>query len=167
MAQTIGYPGLLGVDYTPIIQTFWIVSWPDIAGISIPAFTAQTSKRPSWNFEEVEIHYQGIKRYIAGKITYDTFSVTLFDPIDSSASQEIVAWCSIIHDPNTGGHGYPSMYKHDINLELWDGFQNVIQKWTGKGAWPSKVDFGALDQKSGNPVEISLDIRADWWLLEF
>ena len=158
---------LLLQDYTPALKNLWKISFPNIAGIQIPAYLAKTAQRPTWSFEEWEINYMTQRRYGAGKLTVEPFECTLNEPIDMAASKALLAWSNLIQEMTTGLRGYVSMYKKDITVELLDGLKNSVQKWTLVGAWPLNIRGGDLDYADGTPLDITLTIKFDIPRLEY
>ena len=155
-------------DYTPLNKNLWKFTFPNLVGnIKIPSFLCKTASRPKWAFEETEIDYMTQKRYVAGKLTYEPMEVALMEPIDTTLTQAILAWSNLIQEVSTGVRGYTSMYKKDCILELLDGLENVVQKWTLRGSWPANTNLGDLDYSTGEPIEATISIRFDKPLLDF
>jgi len=62
---------------------------------------------------------------------------------------------------------YADFYKRDIQLKLLDPVGTVIELWDVKGALITEANFGELTYEDGTPVEISLTLQADQYVLQF
>ena len=63
-----------------------------------------------------------------------------------------------------------ALYIGDPNLYLQDGGElnmDIVEQWIGKRAFFTTAEFGDLDWSSNDPVEISLTLQCDYWILEF
>lgn len=156
---------LLVQDYTPAVKNLWKITFPNIVGIQIPSFLAKTAQRPNWTFEDNVIDYMSQKRYYAGKVEFQPFECMLIEPADTSLTEAIMAWTSLVQEFGTGVRGYVSMYKKPVTLELLDGVKLSIQKWVLNGAWISSTNLGDLDYTDGNTVDVTLTIRYDFPVL--
>lgn len=134
----------------------------------IDAFLVKTAKRPSVEFEEVQINWLNSTRYIAGKGTFGELNVTLIDAIDPSASQQCMEWIRSCYESVSGRGGYPDFYKRDIQIRVLDYVGNEIEVWDIKGAFIKSADFGELSHDDGTGMlEVALTIRFDNMVLLF
>ena len=81
MANTLPVSDMLPNKFEPKRKFRWVFA---IEGID--AFLMKTAARPTINTEEITIPYMNHTRYLAGKTTFDTISVTLHDPIAPSGA---------------------------------------------------------------------------------
>lgn len=165
MAVSFSIQDLVFKDYTPGVKHLWKLSFPNVLGTSIPAFLVRSAARPSWTYSEFMVEYMAGKRFFAGKAEYEPITVTLIEPIDSTAAKALLTWCLAIYEPISGVKTWPVMYKRNLTLELLDGTKFVYQKWTLVGAWPQSVNGGDLDYTSTDPVEWSITFRYDYPVL--
>ena len=133
----------------------------------VPAYTIKASGRPQIQFEEVELKHMNVSRYVAGKGTWQTLDITLYDPIVPSASQSIMEWIRLAHESVTGRDGYSDFYKKDITLNVLGPVGDIVEEWTMKGAWIQTATFNDLDWATNDPVEVTLTLRYDYAILQF
>lgn len=133
----------------------------------IDAFTAKTANRPQITFDETVIDYINVKRYIAGKASWQPLAITLYDPIVPSASQKVIEWVRLCYENTTGRMGYAQTYKKEINLKLLDPIGAVCEDWSLVGAWVQDGNFGDLDYSVSDPVEVAMTLRFDQAYLQF
>ena len=162
MADFINADDLFYREYEPKLQNRYIMI---IEGI--PAFTIKTAGRPSLEFETVEIDHINTKRYVAGKGAWGTIDMTLNDPITPSAAQTVMEWVRLHYESTTGAMGYLENYKKDITIQVLGPPGDIVEQWIGKRAYITSAEFGDLDWSSNDPVEISLTLQCDHWILEF
>ena len=146
----------------PKRQFRWVMA---IEGID--AFIIKTATRPNISIEEVEIPYINHKRFIAGKSSFETLSVTLHDPIAPSGAQQVMEWVRTHFESVSGRAGYADFYKRDIQIKMLDPIGTVVELWDVKGAFLTAADFGSLDYGASDPSEISLTIRFDNCVLQY
>jgi phage tail-like protein len=70
-------------------------------------------------------------------------------------------WFAQGADTNTGLSLPPSQLKRDVELMHLNGDGNVIETWTLKGAWVSKLEYEKLEGKSSDFLFESLTITYD------
>jgi hypothetical protein len=162
MAETLAVTDMLPNKFEPKRQFRWVLA---IEGID--AFIVKTASRPNISIEEVEIPYINHKRYIAGKASFETMSVTLHDPIAPSGAQQVMEWVRTHFESVSGRAGYADFYKRDIQLKMLDPIGTVVELWDIKGAFLTAADFGSLDYGASDPSEISITIRFDNCVLQY
>jgi len=162
MAETLAATDMLPNKFEPKRQFRWVLA---IEGID--AFIVKTASRPNISIEEVEIPYINHKRYIAGKASFETMSVTLHDPIAPSGAQQVMEWVRTHFESVSGRAGYADFYKRDIQLKMLDPIGTVVELWDIKGAFLTAADFGSLDYGASDPSEISITIRFDNCVLQY
>ncbi len=156
MAEVLETADLLSQQFEPKRKFRWILS---IDGID--AFTLKTAQRPNIVFDETVIDYINVKRYVAGKATWQPITITTQDPIVPSAAQKVMEWVRLCFENTTGRMGYTQFYKKEINLKLLDPVGAVVENFRIQGAWAQEVNFGDLDYSTSDNVEISVTIRFD------
>jgi len=133
----------------------------------LPAYAIKTAARPSITFEEIVLDHMNVKRYVKGKGEWEPIELTLYDPIAPSAAQSVMEWVRLSHESVTGRDGYSDFYKKDITINVFGPVGDKVEEWTGKGCWIQSANFNDLDWTSSDPTEISLTLRADYWVLQF
>ena len=162
MAETLSVTDMLPNKFEPKRQFRWVMA---IEGID--AFIIKTATRPNISIEEVEIPFINHKRFIAGKASFETLSVTLHDPIAPSGAQQVMEWVRTHFESVSGRAGYADFYKRDIQIKMLDPIGTVVELWDVKGAFLTAADFGSLDYGASDPSEISLTIRFDNCVLQY
>jgi hypothetical protein len=162
MAETLAVTDMLPNKFEPKRQFRWLLA---IEGID--AFLLKTASRPNITIEELEIPWINHKRYVAGKSSFETISVTLHDPIAPSGAQQVMEWIRTHFESVSGRAGYADFYKRDIQLKMLDPVGTVIELWDIKGAFITAADFGSLDYGANEASEISLTLRADNIVLQY
>jgi hypothetical protein len=133
----------------------------------IDAFLMKTASRPSYTIGETEINFINSKRYVAGKATFDTMSITLHDPIAPSGAQQVMEWIRTHYESVSGRAGYADFYKRDCQLKMLDPVGTVVELWDIKGAFLTTANFGDLSYDGDEPQEISLTLRFDNCVLQY
>jgi hypothetical protein len=162
MAETLAVTDMLPNKFEPKRQFRWVLA---VEGID--AFIVKTASRPNISIEEIEIPFMNHKRFIAGKASFETLSVTLHDPIAPSGAQQVMEWIRTHFESVSGRAGYADFYKRDIQLKMLDPIGTVVELWDIKGAFLTGADFGSLDYGSSEASEISLTIRFDNCVLQY
>lgn len=162
MAETLAVTDMLPNKFEPKRQFRWVLA---IEGID--AFIVKTASRPNISIEEIEIPYINHRRYIAGKASFETMSVTLHDPIAPSGAQQVMEWVRTHFESVSGRAGYADFYKRDIQLKMLDPIGTVVELWDIKGAFLTAADFGSLDYGASDPSEISITVRFDNCVLQY
>lgn len=153
---------IMFTPFEPKLKNRYIMQ---IAGI--PAYTIKALNRPTIDFEEVELHHMNVKRYVKGKATWQELEITMYDPIVPSAAQTVMEWIRLSHESVTGRDGYSDFYKKDVTINIIGPTGDIVEEWTGKGCWIKTANFGDMSFEDNAPVEISVTLRADYWVLQF
>ena len=162
MAETLGVGDMLPNKFEPKRKFRWVFA---IEGID--AFLMKAAARPSVTIGEQTIEYINSKRYLAGKMTYETLSVTLHDPIAPSGAQQVMEWVRTHTESVSGRSGYADFYKRDCQLKMLDPVGTVVELWDLKGCFLTNAAFGDLDYATEDPTDISLTIRFDNCVLQY
>ena len=163
MAETLSVTDMLPNKFEPKRQFRWVLA---IEGID--AFLIKTTARPQFTITETTIPFINAKRYLAGRLTFSTMSVTLYDPIAPSGAQQVMEWVRTEYESVSGRAGYADFYKRDIQLKMLDPIGTVVELWDIKGAFITDANYNSLDYGNDDaPVEIALTIRYDNAVLQF
>ena len=162
MAETLSVTDMLPNKFEPKRKNRWVFA---IEGID--AYLIKSTKRPSVKTEEKEIPWINSRRYIAGKTTFDTIEVSLYDAIAPSGAQQVMEWVRTHFESVSGRSGYADFYKRDIQLKLLDPVGTVVELWDIKGAFITEANFGEVTYEDGGPMEISMTLRFDNCVLQF
>ena len=162
MATLIDANQAMFTPFEPKLKNRYVMS---IDGI--PAYLIKTANRPSISFEEVDLNHMNVKRYVKGKATWDTVEFTMYDPVVPSAAQAVMEWIRLSHESVTGRDGYSDFYKKDVSINVLGPVGDIVEEWTLKGTWVQQAQFGDLDFGSDDPVDITLQLRYDYAILQF
>ena len=162
MAETLSVTEMIPNKFEPKRKNRWVFA---IEGID--AFLMKTASRPSYTIAETEINFINSKRYVAGKTTFDTMSVTLHDPIAPSGAQQVMEWIRTHYESVSGRAGYADFYKRDCQLKMLDPVGTVVELWDIKGAFLTNANFGDLSYDGEEPADISLTLRFDNCVLQY
>lgn len=167
----IGIPGVGSGILQPKLKHKWRITFANLGGgvDSQPvSMQAVNVTRPNLTFEEVPLDRYNSKAWIAGKHTFEVMTITLEDDITGSASQVVQEQLQKqqfligAEGPFLASAGEGSLYKFVIYLDLLDGNEGVVEKWTVEGCWFSAVDYTDLDYTDGaTAVQITLSVRYD------
>ena len=134
----------------------------------VPSFVVKVAARPTITFETMEINHINATRYVQGKGKWGTTALTLADPIVPSSAQAVMEWVRLSYESVTGAAGYHENYVKDITIKLLGPAGDIIEQWTGKNAFITEANFNDLDWSSASdPLDVSLTLQCDYWILEF
>ena len=164
MAETLNVADMLPNKFEPKRKNRFVLA---IEGID--SFLIKSTGRPKWSSNTVELPFMNSYRRISnGRAKWDSISVTLYDPIAPSGTQQAMEWIRTHYESVSGRSGYADFYKRDIQIKILDPVGTVVELWDIKGAFLTGVTFGDLDYgDDGTPHEISLDIDFDNCILQF
>jgi len=166
----IGIPGIGTGILQPKLKNLWRVTFANLGGgaDSQPlSLQAVNITRPSISFEEVELHRYNSRAFVAGKHLFEPMTVTFEDDVTGTATRVIQEqmqkqqWLIGAEGPWLGKGEEGSLYKFVTYLDLMDGKEQVIEKWTVEGCFFSAVDYTDLDYSDSNQVQITCTIRYD------
>jgi len=162
MAETLSVTEMIPNKFEPKRKNRWIFA---IEGID--AFIIKSAARPSFTIGEQEINFINAKRYVAGKLTFDSLNVTLHDPIAPSGAQQVMEWIRTHYESVSGRAGYADFYKRDCQLKMLDPVGTVVELWDIKGCFLTNASYGDLSYDGEDMAEISLTIRFDNCVLQY
>ena len=111
----------------------------------IPSYLVKASGKPTITNTAVELDMINVKRYVAGKHSWETITMTLYDAIVPSGAQAVMEWVRLHHESATGRDGYSSFYKKELRLHQLSPLGEVIEEWILKGAFITSAGFGTFD----------------------
>lgn len=166
----IGIPGVGSGILQPKKKNLWRVTFANMGGgtDSQPlSMQAVQVTRPKLTHEKIELRRYNSVSLIAGKHSWDPMTLTVQDDVTGTAAAVIQAqeqkqqWLIGAEGQWLAAAGEGSLYKYVTYLDLMDGNDQVIEKWTVEGCWIETVDYGELDYMSSDPVTIALTISFD------
>lgn len=162
MAETLSVAEMIPNKFEPKRKNRWVFA---IEGID--AFLMKTASRPTFNTQETTLGFINSTRYLAGKTTFDTIQVTIYDPIAPSGSQQVMEWIRTHFESVSGRAGYADFYKRDCQLKMLDPVGTVVELWDIKGAFLTNVSYNDLSYDDDAPQEISMTLRFDNCVLQY
>ena len=115
----------------------------------------------------VPLNHINVQRFVKGKTTWGTISMTLFDAITPSGAQSVMEWVRLHHESVTGRDGYSDFYKKDMTVNVLGPVGDVVSEWIIKGALITAATFGEYNYDSEGAVEISMTVQPDYCVLNF
>ena len=135
----------------------------------VPAYFVKVAARPNLSFEETEINFLNDKKYIPGKVTWESITVTYIDVGGSlsgtgaGGNLGLYTWLTNVFDFTSPTRKYMNStsigYTGVVTLKLWDGCGSQLENWCLLDAWPQSINFGELDYSSSDTVDIELTLR--------
>jgi len=166
----IGIPGVGTGILHPKQKNRWRVTFANLGGgvdsqpLSMQAITV---KRPTIQFEEIQLDRYTSRAWVAGKYTFDPIDISFEDDVTGTATQVIQEqmqkqqWLIGAEGQWLAAAGEGSLYKFITYLDQLDGNEQVVERWTVEGCWFQQVDYTDLDYASAEVVLITTTIRYD------
>ena len=166
----IGIPGIGTGILQPKLKNLWRVTFANLGGgadaqpLSLQAVTVT---RPTFSFEEVQLDRYNSRAWVAGKHTFEPMTITFEDDVTGTASQvlqeqlQAQQWLIGAEGPWLGKGEEGSLYKFVTYLDMLDGKEQVIEKWTVEGCFIQNIDYTDLDYADSAAVQITTTIRYD------
>jgi hypothetical protein len=153
------------IPYEPKRKNRFILSFPSELGIN--EWYVESAARPKVTINPVAIPFLNTERYVAGKYTWGTISVTFRDPIGPSAAQALMEWVRLHAESVTGRMGYAAGYKKDVTLQMLDPTGVVVEKLVMIGTFLYDVDFQNLSYGEDGLATIQATLRPDYCVLVY
>lgn len=154
----------------PKMKNKWRVTFANLGGgtdTKPVSLQAVTITRPNLEFQEVELHRYNSKAWVASKHNWQPLQLTLEDDISNTATKVVQdqlqkqQWLIGAEGPWLAAASSGSSYKFTVFLDLLNGNEQILEKWTYEGAWIAQCDWGDLDYSNGDAVQIAMTIRFD------
>lgn len=166
----IGIPGIGTGILQPKHKNLWRVTFANLGGgadaqpLSLQAVTVT---RPTFSYEEVQLDRYNSRAWVAGKHMFEPMTITFEDDVTGSASRvlqeqnQAQQWLIGAEGPFLGKGEEGSLYKFVTYLDMMDGKEQVIEKWTVEGCFLQNMDYTDLDYADSAAVQITCTIRYD------
>lgn len=151
------------IPYEPKRKNRFILRFPSELGIN--EWFVESTSRPKITIGATPIPFLNTEKYVAGKYTWGTISVTFRDPIGPSAAQALMEWVRLHAESVTGRMGYAAGYKKTIELDMLDPTGVVIEKWQLVDTFLTDVDFSSLGYGEDGLAQITATLRPDYCVL--
>jgi len=128
------------------------------------------ASRPQLEFETVQLDRYNSRAYVAGKHTWSPLSLTIEDDITGAAAfviqgqletQQRLIGADLANGNWLNSEPTASGYKFATLLEMLDGNEGVVERWTVEGCFIQAVDWNDLDYSASEAAQISLTIQFD------
>lgn len=162
MAETLSVNEMLPNKWEGKRNFRWVFA---IEGID--AFLMKSAARPTFATESVPVPFINSTRYVAGKTTFETLSVSLYDAIAPSGAQQVMEWIRTHFESVSGRSGYADFYKRDCQIKMLDPVGTVVELWDVKGAFITSANFGELGYDNNEISTISLTLQFDNCVLQY
>ena len=122
----------------------------------------QSASRPSFKFEEPEMHHnQEVVRF-AGKQNWDPVTLVWYDGEQTpDISRGVYHWLETVVNMESIQVAHPRNYKRQASLAVIDGTGQPNERWTMYGTWPSAVNWQDLDYASTDLLTCEATLRYD------
>lgn len=132
----------------------------------VPASFVKVAARPNLTVEETEINFLNAKRFIPGKGTFETMTITYYDVSITEGGTDNIGlwnWLLDVYDFSDSvtlrQSSVRDCYSGTGIVAMYDGCGNALEKWTLKDCWPTAIDFGELDYGVSDVSEIQITLR--------
>lgn len=166
----IGIPGVGTGILQPKLKHRWRVTFANLGGgVDSQPLSMQvvTFTRPSVDYDEVQLDRYVARAYVAGKYTWSPIQIAFEDDVTGSATaviqqqQQKQQFLIGAEGPFLAAAGEGSLYKFVTYLDMLDGNEQQIERWTIEGCWFKTVDYTELDYKDSGQVMINVTMRYD------
>lgn len=122
----------------------------------------QSVSRPSFKMEEMEMHHNQEKVYLAGKQEWEPVTMKWYDSEQSpDISRGVYHWLETVVNLNSLSVAHPRFYKREAVLEMIDGTGQASERWAMYGTWPSSVKWNELSYSESELLTIEATMRYD------
>lgn len=122
----------------------------------------QSASRPSFKFEEPEMHHNQEVARFAGKQDWDPVTLVWYDTEQSpDISAGIYQWLETVSNMESVAVAHPRFYKRTASLLWLDGTGQETERWTMYGTWPASVNWQEGDYTSTDLMTIEATMRYD------
>lgn len=122
----------------------------------------QRAARPTFIFDEPELHHDQEVAYFAGKQRWDPITLAFYDSEnDPDSSLQMLNWVNSVSQLNATTVAVPREYKSNATLQMTKGDGSVSESWSLAGAWPQQTNWGDLDYTNTEIQLIEVTLRYD------
>ena len=134
----------------------------------IPSFMIKGVAAINVSQGTVPLNHINVQRFVKGKTTWGTISMTLFDAITPSGAQSVMEWVRLHHESVTGRDGYSDFYKKDVTLNILGPVGDIVSEWVLKGCFIVDADFGEYNWDNENAAQnITMTLAPDYCVLNY
>lgn len=122
----------------------------------------QSASRPSFKFDEAEMHHnQEIVRF-AGKQSWEPVTLKWYDGEQNpDIARGVYHWLETVVNMASIQVASPTNYKKQATLAVTNGNGNTNERWTMYGTWPQAVNWQELDYSATELLTCEATMRYD------
>ena len=118
--------------------------------------------RPTFNFEEPEMHHNQEQAYFAGKQNWEPIRLVWYDGEQSpDVSAEIWDWLNTVSNIASVIVAPPNQYKKECTLQMENGAGVPTETWQMFGCWPQNINWNDLDYANTDIQTLECTMRYD------
>lgn len=133
----------------------------------IPSFMIKKVTSPHFIDSEVKIDHINTYFKVRGKREWQDMSFEFYQPVAPSGAQLVMEWARLQYESVTGRAGYSDFYKKDLTFNIIGPPGDVVGEWVIKGAWIADAAFGEFDWAVDQAVNIPVQVKMDYCILNF
>lgn len=158
---------------------FYVTIGEALADGGIQQWLVQDCTKPSFELSKTEVHFLDHIFKYPGKLSWKPISLTIVDVVNANIDSsekfiEILKQSGYVYPDEVApvgvGPNSSTISKRksvgvalgNIKIEQIDDNGQVTDRWTVHNSWIQSLDFGKLDYKSEEPLNIQLVIEYDW-----
>ena len=138
---------------------------------SIPAYVVKKVNKPSFTVTEVEHKYLNHTYYYPGRVTWNSVTMTIADPIDPDVASTIA---NIVRNSGykpaldetevstISKQGAVNSLGNQIEIVQLDADGNAVETWKLINPWIKDAKFGDLDYEGDDMTDVEIELRYDW-----
>lgn len=121
----------------------------------------QSANRPSFQFEEIEMHHGQEVSKFAGKSTWEVVTLVWYDAEQPDISGAVYSWLQTVINITSQGVAPPAQYKKRAALSITNGVGVDVETWSMYGSWPVTVNWQELNYSSNELLTCEATMRYD------
>ena len=143
------------------------LNFPTYAGgdVELTSFLCRSAQLPASTMGVVEVPFRGRVLKMPGDRTFDNWSATILNDTGFVVRDSMERWMNGInsHQTNTGLVN-PVDYQADLIVEQLDRDENVLKKYTFRGAFPVNVAAIELSYDQATAIEeFAVEFAVQYW----
>jgi hypothetical protein len=116
---------------------------------------------PSISTPPIVIAHGNSKIKVAGQSEVEDGELTIVDYVTADIEDKMYQWQKKVYDPETDKIGWAADYKRNGTVYQYAPDGTHVRTWTIKGAWPSSVKYGDMNNETSETKKISATISYD------
>jgi len=122
----------------------------------------QSASRPSFKFDEPEMHHNQEVARFAGKQSWEPVTLKWYDGEQNpDISKGIYHWLETVVNMESIQVAHPSNYKRSASLVVSDGTGQANERWSMYGTWPAAINWQELDYSATELLTCEATLRYD------